>query len=109
MNKANENFMYRVCIVRNDKAEPIYVYDSEVLNQAVKCYQELDKEWTTSVEEKRPFRLSTPYMTSFTPGLCVEIFIDKMSIEEYQQNTNPYSQQMQDKGFTGFMQDNFKG
>lgn len=108
MNKANENLMYRVCVIRQDKSEPIYVLDTDLLEQAVKCYRELDKEWVTSVEEKRPFRLGVPYMTSFSPALCVEIMIDKMSFDEYQQINNPYNQQMQDQGFTGFMQNNFK-
>ena len=109
MNKANENLMYRVCVIRQDKSEPIYVLDTDLLEQAVKCYRELDKEWVTSVEEKRPFRLITPYITSFVTSLCKEIKIEKMTLEEYQQSTNPYNQQMQDQGFTGFMQNNFKG
>jgi len=109
MNNANEIYMYRVCILRQGITEPLYVYDSDVLVDAEKCYQELDKEWITSVEEKRPFRLREPFITSFTPGLLTEIKIDKIPLQEYQQSQNPYNQQMQEQGFTGFMQKNFKG
>ena len=105
--KQEVNYMYRVLVVRQDLQIPLYVYESDSLESVEKCYRELDKEWTTSVEEKRPFRLRSPFITSFSPALCMEIKVEKLTFEDFQHEQNSNHTAMNEQGFTGFMNSNF--
>lgn len=97
--------IYKVIIYRVDN-QHLEVFESDDVKAVQTVYQGLDLEWLTSTAEKRPFRHPTE-MHSFAPSLISEIKVESMSKEEYHKQNNPYYQEMQRKGFSGVMNQNF--
>lgn len=103
---AQTDLIYKVMIYRVD-GHDIEVFESDDVKAVKQMYQGLDHEWVTSTAEKRPFRHPSE-MHSFAPSLISEIKVESMSKEEYHKQSNPYFKQMQQDGFSGAMNQNFK-
>lgn len=97
--------IYKLMIYRVD-GQDIEVLESDDIKLVQTMYNGLDHEWVASTAEKRPFRHPTE-MHSFAPSLISEIKVESMSKEEYHKQSNPYFKDMQRKGLSGVMNQNF--
>jgi predicted nucleotidyltransferase len=100
--------VYRVGILRTDLGfDLLYVLDDMDRDKAVKKLGDLVSEWTSSVENKRPFHL-TDQLRSFSPSLILEIRIDQVPYSVFNRVNSPYEKQMQTQGTSSFMQNTFQ-
>lgn len=105
MSQIVKDKIYRLTIFRVD-GNHMEVLESDDVKLIETAYRGLDLEWVTSTAEKRPFRHPTE-MHSFAPSLISEIKVESMSKEEFHKQSNPYYQEMQRKGLSGVMNQNF--
>jgi hypothetical protein len=90
--------VYSVWIMRRDQSH-ITVLETSNFEEADKAYQELEARWTTALKDQLPFKLRSPYMTSFDPGLIYEISLLPFGNTNVQVD-NPYQVQMRQNGFS---------
>lgn len=101
--------MFRVLMFRQDLDFPIVLLETDKEDEAVKKLNNVEKEWTESAKEQRPFRLSEPYKEVFISSLILKVNINEMSLEEYQQSKDPLHQEMQKNGTSEMMNNLFQG
>lgn len=91
---------YGVLILRRDQQHIQALLTSDY-DSAFKLWEELSKRWQESVKETIPFRLISPVVTSFDPGLISEITIRPVVENKLTSNpNNPYEKEMREKGFS---------
>lgn len=89
---------YGLLILKRDQ-DHIQVMETEDFKEADKLWEDLTERWTTCLSETKPFRLRSPIITSFDPGLIYEITIRPVT-ESTRNPDNPYQAKMQKEGFS---------
>lgn len=99
MKETEEKQKYYVAILRRD-GNNIIATETEDFEEAHKIYKEMLKEWKRANEEKQPFEVKKPLITSFDPGMVYEITLRPFSANTKNSvnSENPYQQQMQRQG-----------
>jgi len=104
-----ESKMYLVQMIRQDLEFPLLLLETKDEKEAIKKLHNVEKEWTESAKEQRPFRLSKPHKEVFISSLILKVVVEEMSLEDYEQMKDPIHQHMQKHGTSGAMNDLFKG
>lgn len=86
-----------------DPSDPLVVLETKEEKKAFECLKALEKEWTESAKEQRPFRLTSPHKEVFVSSLIIKITVMEMSLEDYKVYKDPMQQQLSEKGFTETM------
>lgn len=74
---------YAVALYRSDRGDtPIILYETKNMKEAVEALKQADAEWVKSTSEKRPFRMTTPFHSSFLPSLIYEIKLLEIDADE---------------------------
>ncbi len=99
MSKEEKKQSYALVILRRD-GDHINVLEIDNYDKVFDLYNELTARWSSCVQEKKPFHLMSPVVTTFDPGLIYEITI-KPIVETMGSNRydNPYQQAMRKQGF----------
>lgn len=95
----NQELVYILYIHRKD-IQPLLVLETSEFDKIKETWRTLTDNWRKSVEEKRPFELEQPIITSFDPGLITEIRIYSKSIATETHGSNPYVKDMITSGFS---------
>lgn len=100
--------VFVVVLKRTDMAEPIELYSSKNESEADKAFEEVCVKWAESAERKIPFKIKAPIKNAFPPGLIHEVFVEKMSDEDYSNYKSDMGKLLKEQGTTGFMNQHFK-
>ena len=92
-------FIYEVQILRTD-GKHIAVNQYRVLEEAKKSWAKLTKNWEDSTKDHRPFVITEPNVSAFSPGLIYEITIAEIPTNVMGDEDNPYMRSMRDSGFS---------
>lgn len=91
--------IYGVWLLKRDQ-DHIQVLETDNFETADKLWEELTEKWTTCLHEEKPFKLRSPIVTSFDPGLIYEVTIRPASFSDEKTLDNPYQAKMQKEGFS---------
>jgi len=98
--------VYATIIHKKGSLESIIVKESEDFDSCFKLWDELTKLWGECVKESMPFVLKDPIVTSFDPGLILEISVVPLQTTNNSfssSNHNPYANKMKQDGFAETM------
>jgi hypothetical protein len=105
---SQESMVYLVKVYRADLPDGLLVFNSQNELEAKTKFLELEESWIKSVEDKRPFRITTPHLSAFSPNLIKEIKVEEIPFAEYERLNSHYEKQLKELGMTGFMNRNFQ-
>ena len=102
MSKAKEESktIYGLFILKRD-GEHIVVSESDNYDEVFESWKNLKDQWTSCVQESKPFELIKPVVTAFDPNLIYEITVKPVvETTATNKNYNPYREQMHKEGFS---------
>lgn len=98
--KLEHNLNYEVVILRTD-GQHISTPMTQDYDKCFEVWEQITNEWTNAAKEQRPFILRDPIITAFAPALIFEVRLLPVTGQETTSKTyNPYSQKMQEQGFS---------
>lgn len=89
--------VYEVVIFRVD-GNNIVLMQSIKFDEAVEKWKEINSSWEEAISSKKPFKLMSPVVTSFDPGLISEISVRPLTKVDESKYENPYQQKMMKQG-----------
>ncbi len=94
-----QKMVYEVLVLRTDQNH-IVALESNNYDECFNCWVELTSQWEECAKESKPFQITDPIVTSFSPGMISEIRIVPVTSEEMKSKShNPYYNQMMQNGF----------
>lgn len=94
---------YGVWILRSDN-EHITALETDKYDKAHELWLKLSDTWEDAVKNNKPFRLTAPVVTAFSPSLIVEITIRPLTASaEESKYQNPYQQAMRKQGLSNML------
>lgn len=100
--KPEEKQVYETVIFRTD-GQHISALQSINFDEAVEKWKELNGSWEDSISNKKPFKIMTPVVTAFDPGLISEIAVRPLMKVSESKYDNPYQQKMMKQGLSSML------
>lgn len=98
MLQKSPKLVYSVFVLRTD-GEHILVLESDDYDKCFEKWKLILQEWKDSAKEQRPFELTDPLVTAFSPSMIFEVRIVPREVE-VNNSHNPYHKKMQEQGLS---------
>lgn len=103
--KTEEKQVYEVVVFRADNNH-ISIMQTINFDEAVESWKSTTENWESSIKAKKPFKLMSPVVTSFDPGMIREIAVRPLAKVQESKYDNPYQQKMMRNGLSNMLNQN---
>jgi hypothetical protein len=98
--KEERKTLYGLFILKRD-GDHISVLETDNYDEVFESWKQLKDQWTSCVQDSKPFELLKPIVTAFDPNLIYEITVKPVvETTASSKNYNPYREQMNKEGFS---------